>query len=277
MKKLILSFSMLLGFATLAQDMPKLSPFSKSEVTVGVTKISLQYSRPSVREREVFGDVVPYGEVWRLGANEATKITTSNELHFGDQKLAAGTYAIFVTPVKEGDWKVVFNSDTEQWGTGSYKEENDVVAVMVSPTRTDFTETLLIDINNITPQSASIIIKWHRIMLSIPFKVDTDAHVKKNIDDAIAAGKDLDKVYYSAANYYFAIKSDNETALTYIDKAIAIKKTHTNLFLKARILHKKGEIKEAIKLAEEAKKMAEEAKEERWVNYIGETLDEWKK
>src|SRR5688500_17988930 len=121
MKKIIAFVSLVCatGFVA-AQELPKLSQPSKSEHVVGVTKISLQYSRPSVRGRVIFGEVVPYNEVWRLGANEATKITTSQDLTFTPaegtktgQTLPAGTYAIFAVPAADGNWKIVFNSDTE--------------------------------------------------------------------------------------------------------------------------------------------------------------------
>ena len=285
MKKIIalLSLACVVGFAT-AQELPKLSQPSKSEHVVGVTKISLQYSRPSVRGRVIFGEVVPYGEVWRLGANEATKITTSNELTFAPaegtkngQTMPAGTYAIFALPGADGTWKIMFNTVTEQWGSDEYDATKDAVAVQVKATEGTFTETLTLDINNVSLTGGSLVITWDKVRVEIPFTVDTDKHAQANIDAAIAEGKDLDKVYASAANYYFNSKNDLDKAIEYADKSIAVSKTFSNLFLKARILHKKGETKDAIKLAEEALKLAEEAKQDRWIGYIGDTLKEWKK
>jgi tetratricopeptide (TPR) repeat protein len=139
------------------------------------------------------------------------------------------------------------------------------------------TETLLIDINDVTTTSASIVIAWDKLKVVIPFTVETDKTAQANIDAAIAEGKDLDKVYASAANYYFNAKQDYDKALEYVNLSIGVKQTHNNTFLKARILYAKGDTKEAIKLAEEAKKMAETAEDKRWTEYIGETLDEWKK
>lgn len=283
MKKIIALFSLVLAVGSLsAQELPKLSQLSKSDHTVGVTHLSLQYSRPSVRGRVIFGEVVPFGEVWRLGANEPTQITTSNELTFAPldgkaQVLPAGTYAIFALPAADGAWTVVFNTDIDQWGAGNYDAAKNLVSVQVKAVENAFTETLLIDINNVTLTGASLVIAWDKLKVEVPFTVDTDKHAQANIDAAVATGKDLDKVYAAAANYYFNSKNDLEKAITYVDKSIAIQRSFSNVFLKARILYKKGDKASAIKLAEDAKKMAEDAQDERWIGYISETLDEWKK
>jgi Protein of unknown function (DUF2911) len=264
-----------------AQELPKLSPLSKSEHVVGLTKISLQYSRPSVRGRAIFGELVPYNEIWRLGANEPTRIITSQELYFGaagsEQVLAADTFAIFAFPSSDKSWKIVFNTNYQQWGSGSYDSTKDVVSLTVKAMDNVFTETLLIDINDVTMNAASITIAWDKLKVSIPFKVKTDATAIANIEAAIKEGKDLDKVYSAAANYYFNTKNDLVKADEYVDLSIGVKKAHSNLFLKARILYAQGEKKEAIKIAKEARLLAEEAKSQGWIDYIDETLEEWSK
>lgn len=208
MKKIITLFSLVLttGFLV-AQELPKLSQPSTSEHVVGVTKISLQYSRPGVRDRVIFGELVPYGEVWRLGANQPTKLTSAHDLSFQGadgkaQVLPAGTYAVFAFPAADGNWKIVFNTDIEQWGAGNYDEAKNVVSVQVKAMENTFTETLLIDINKVTLNSASLVIAWDKIKVEVPFTVETDVHAQANIDAAIAEGKDLDKVYSAAANYF---------------------------------------------------------------------------
>jgi len=278
MKKIIALFSLVCATGLVAaQELPKLSQPSKSEHVVGVTKISLQYSRPSVRGRVIFGDVVPYDEVWRLGANEPTKLTSTHDLNIAGQVLPAGSYAVFALPAANGNWKIVFNSDFEQWGAGNYDKAKDVVTAEVRVGEGPFTETLLIDINKVTTNGASLVIGWEKVWIEVPFTVETDKYAQANIDAAIAEGKDLDKVYMAASNYYFTSKEDLDKAISYIDQSIAVKKTFSNLFVKARILHKKGDTKGAIKLAEEAKALAEAEKNDRWVGYIQENLDEWNK
>lgn len=268
------------NFST-AQELPKLSPLSKSEHIVGLNKISLHYSRPSVRERAIFGDLVPYNEIWRLGANEPTRIICSHEMIFGaagsEQILPADTFAIFAFPSEDKNWKIVFNTNYQQWGSGSYDSTKDVVTLTIKAIENAHTETLLIDINDVTTSSAAIIIAWDKLKITVPFKVNTDIAAQANIDVAIKEGKDLDKVYSAAANYYFNTKNDLVKANEYVDLSIGIKKSHSNLFLKARILYAQGDKKEGVKLANEAKGLAVEAKSQGWIDYITETLDEWSK
>lgn len=280
MKSISAFFTLLLATnISMSQELPKLSPLSKSEHIVGLNKINLQYSRPSVRGRVIFGDLVPYTEIWRLGANEPTRIICSQEMIFGEagkeQILQADTFAIFAFPSADKNWKIVFNTNYQQWGSGSYDSTKDVVTLNIKAIENAFTETLLIDINDVTTNSASIVIAWDKLKVVIPFRVNTDKTAQANIDIAIAEGKDLDKVYAAAANYYFNTKNDLVKATEYVDLSIGIKKAHSNLFLKARILYAQGEKKEAIKLAKEAKLLAEEAKSQGWIDYIDETLEEW--
>ena len=115
MKKLaFLLIAGLIGTTAVAQKLPQPSPSCITEQVVGITTITIEYSRPGVKERTIFGDLVPYGEVWRVGANACTKFTTTDELTFGETKVAAGTYALFAFPAEDGNWEVVLNTDTEQ-------------------------------------------------------------------------------------------------------------------------------------------------------------------
>lgn len=278
-KPLLSALILTLSTLVISQDLPKLSPLSKSENTVGLTKISLEYSRPSVRGRVIFGELVPYNEVWRLGANAPSKFTCSSDVLFpsaNNAVLPAGTYAVFAFPSEDKKWKIVFNSDTEQWGVGNYDSLKNIVTVHVTAQDCQHTESLLMEINEINTSGASLIIAWDKLKVTIPFTVDTDALAQKNIDAAIAEGKDLDKVYASAANYYFNIKNDLATSLDYINKSIELNKSYSNVFLKARILYAQGDKKEALKLGKEASALAEEAGKDTWVDYINETISSWK-
>lgn len=282
MKSVYVFFTLLLATnISVAQELPKLSPLSKSEHIVGLNKISLQYSRPSVRGRVIFGDLVPYNEIWRLGANEPTRIICSQEMIFDEtgkeQILPADTFAIFAFPSADKNWKIVFNTNYQQWGSGSYDSTKDVVTLWIKAVENAFTETLLIDINDVSTNSGSIIIAWDKLKVVIPFTVNTDKTAQSNIDAAIAEGKDLDKVYYAAANYYFNIKKDLDKAIEYADLSIGLKKGFSNTFLKARVLYAKGDKKAAIALAKEARAIAEEDKNQARIDYVNETLEEWSK
>ncbi|MFK8045831.1 MAG: DUF2911 domain-containing protein, partial [Crocinitomicaceae bacterium] len=124
MKKLVLLFvAGLMSTALTAQELPKPSPLGKSEQKVGLTDVKVEYSRPSAKGRVIFGELVPYGKLWRFGANQCTKFTTSTDMKVAGESLPAGTYAMFATPMEDGMWKIDFNSNTKQGGTGDYDEK----------------------------------------------------------------------------------------------------------------------------------------------------------
>lgn len=278
MRFLKTTFTLLLTgllITTVAQDLPQVSPSGKIEQKVGLTNISIEYSRPSVRDRKIFGGLVPFGEVWRLGANACTKITTDQYLKFGDQVLKPGTYAIFAIP-GEKQWKVVFNKNIEQWGANEYDPKLDVVTLEVPAEACDFTETLEIEIEDLTMNSGTLAIHWAETQVEMPFKVNTKEIAAKNIQEAISKGEDLSTVYYNAARYYLSI-SETGQAEEYIVQSIKIESTFKNLFVLAKIQAEKGDKEEALKTAEKALNVATDKGEEGWASYINETIEAWKK
>lgn len=268
----IFSFAMLF---TYAQDLPKASPLGKTEQLVGLTNIKIEYSRPSVKGRKIFGELLPFNDVWRLGANKATIITTDQDLKFGDQLLPAGSYAMFATPM-EGKWEVAFNSNTEQWGTDEYDKSLNVVTLIVETKECKLVETLTIGLGNISTESGSIEIAWENTSVSMDFKVNTKEVAEKNIHAAVAKGENLDKVYYNASRYYFD-NGQTKEALKFIDQSLEVKNSFRSLYHKAKILASTGKKDKAIELAEEAVKMAKEENEEGWIGYMNNTIEEWKK
>ncbi|WP_258540845.1 DUF2911 domain-containing protein [Parvicella tangerina] len=278
MKILKLTFTLILSgfiFGATAQELPQASPRGKIEQTVGLTNISIDYSRPSVKGRKIFGEVVPFNEIWRLGANASTKITIDQYLKFGDQILKPGTYSMFAYP-SEKKWEIHFNTVVEQWGTSEYDETKNAVSVVAKTQEAPLKESLEISIENLTINSGSIVIRWEKTMIELPFIVNTKELAEKNISNAIEKGEDLNKVYYNAAKYYLTAK-DYEQALTFIEKSIDEKSAHNNLFYKARILEAKGDTKAAIKFAEKALDHAKNNNEEGWASYIQKSIDEWSK
>jgi len=257
-----------------AQELPKPSPLATVTQMVGLNNIKLEYSRPSVKGRKVFGDLVPFEKVWRLGANAPTKLTTDKPMNFDGKELKPGTYAVFAIPTKE-EWKVVINSDTEQWGAGNYDEKKNVIAVGVKPQETDFTETLSITIQDISSTSGKLVIAWDKTKVEVPFTVNTSKEAKENIEKAIKEGKDLEKVYANAGSYYWNAENDYKTALKYADKSIEVKPYHGNLFLKARILADLGKKDEAIQVGKRALKLAIKAENKGYESFISETLEKW--
>lgn len=278
MKLIKLTFT-LLSFLTIgllnAQDLPQASPKGKIEQTIGLTNFKIEYSRPSVRDRKIFGELLPFDKVWRLGANAPTMITIDQPITIDNQVLPEGTYAIFAFP-GEKEWKIVFNSDVEQWGANNYDESKDLVTIKVKILDEGFTETLTIEFGNFTINSADLIIKWEKITVKVPFTLATADQAEKNIKIAIEKGEKLDQVYYNASRYY-SINNNNTEANKYIELSIKEKSGYKNLFQKAKYLAAEGKKSEAIKLAEKALIDAKESKADSWIGYIQESIDEWSK
>ncbi|MCB9223760.1 MAG: DUF2911 domain-containing protein [Crocinitomicaceae bacterium] len=271
---------LLIGQLTFAQTFPKLSPTAKIEQKVGLCTITIEYSRPSVKGRKIFGDLVPYEEVWRLGANECTKFTIDQPIMFGSNQLDTGTYALFAIPGSGEFWEIIFNSDYSQWGSNAYDENKNVLQVDADATISDCftTETFNISIEDITNYSANIVFKWEQTKVTLPFIVDTDKQIDDMIAAAVKKGEELDKVHYKAASYFLKNMKDLkdlDRAMEHIDQSIEIEKTYSNLFVKAQILAAQGNLKEANKLGEEAKKMAINAEKKDWAEYMQKKMDEW--
>ncbi len=276
-KTVLTALSLSIGIMGMAQELPKPSPTSKVQQTVGLNKISIEYSRPSVKGRVIFGDVVPFDANWRLGANASTKITTSEQMMFEKNVLEPGTYAMYAIVSKDMTFTLVFSRDLEKTGADEYDAKDEVFRIKVKAKENPLTETLTIETNNITPNSGAITIAWEKMKVEIPFTLDTDKSAEKNIEAAIAEGKELEKVYYRAASYYFDSKGDMKKASEYVEKSIAIKPMHSSVFLQAQIMYKNGDEKKAIAKAEEAKKLALAADSKGWADYIGGTIEKWSK
>ncbi|PHN02659.1 DUF2911 domain-containing protein [Flavilitoribacter nigricans] len=156
-----------------AQDKPAPSPLGKVYQRVGVTDVEVTYSRPGVKGRSIFAaeGLVPYGKLWRTGANGATKISFSTDVMIGDKTVPAGSYAIFSIPAAD-KWTIIFNSNTEQGGTGNYEDSKDVVRVTAETQELPFSvETFTMGFNNVKPTSAELLIYWDTALVSVPIKV----------------------------------------------------------------------------------------------------------
>ncbi|MGB1041216.1 MAG: DUF2911 domain-containing protein [Flavobacteriales bacterium] len=277
MKKLIISLVVgLFAFSATAQELPKPSPLSEVEQKVGLTTLEIEYSRPSAKGRTIFGDLVAYDKMWRLGANMATKLEISTPITIGGKEIAKGEYSMQAIPAENGDWTIIINSDAELRGLSGYKKENDVVRINAKAMVNSFTETFTMGFDKLTNNSAVITIQWEKLRIDIPFTVDTDKIAKENIASAIKKGEELEKVYSTAASYYNDTK-DYKTALMYADKSLKIKKTHQAMFTKARILKAKGDKIGAIKAGKEAMELATKAESKGWANYIKGNVEKWEK
>lgn len=197
---------------------PQPSPASKLEQVVGLTDITIEYSRPAMRGRTIFGDLVPYGKIWRTGANANTKITFSNNVTIDGQELKKGTYAIFTIP-NETSWDVIFYNDATNWGAPKELDESKVSAkTTVDVHSIPFNvESFTIDINDISNNGATLNIIWEKTYVSVPFEVPTDMAVLKNIEKIMAGPSTGD--YFQAATYYHTEGKDLKQALAWMQKA----------------------------------------------------------
>ena len=222
MKKLLVFTMMALAsFSMEAQiDTPAPSPFSKVEQKVGLTDITLEYSRPSMRGRTIFGDLVPYDKLWRTGANRYTKLTFSDNIIIDGQDIKAGTYSIFTKPGKS-NWEAFLYTDTEGGGTPEKWEESKIAAktnLEVFPLPMNI-ETFTIGFDDLTPNSANLGIMWENVYVALKIEVPTDKMVSESIDKAMS-GSPKGEDYYSAAVYYLNSDKDIMQAQKWMDKAM---------------------------------------------------------
>ncbi len=278
MKNLVLSLFLVLtlGWSMQAQiSTPAPSPLGKMEQMVGLTEVHLEYSRPSAKGRTIFGDLVPYGKLWRTGANSATKVTFSENVVIEGQGLEAGSYALFTIP-GEDEWTIIFNTDTDQGGTGNYDEEKDALRVTVKPQSiSQFVETFTIGINDITSSSATMNLRWEETQVIIPFTVFTDEQVEVSIAQVMGGPSARD--YYAAASYYLAEGKDADQALEWINKHLEMEDPKFwTLLAKSKIQAEAGDLKGAIKTAEKSKKMAMDAGYDTYVKRNEENIAMWK-
>lgn len=283
MKKMhvILSASLLLlSSAAFGQiKTPAPSPTAKISQEVGLTKIEVEYSRPSAKGRKIFGDLVPYGAMWRTGANASTKVTIGDNAKVGNVDLKAGTYGLYTIP-GEREWTVIFYKNTSLWGTPEpqdYKEEDVAAKVMVTPAMMkDMVETFTIDVTNLRNNGADLELRWEytRVVVPITFDVDTKvmADIKTQMDGPSAG------TYYSAARYYYEEKKDMKQALQWVDMALSKGgDKFWILRLKANIQAELGMYKDAIATAERSTELAKKEGNADYPRMNDKSIAEWKK
>lgn len=249
-----LSFSSFLSFAQLT---PRLSPIAKLEQKIGFTDVNIAYSRPNKNNREIFGALVPFDEVWRTGANENTTFTCSDVLIFGKDTLIAGKYSLYTKPGKEM-WAVYFYKTTDNWGNPEKWEESLIVLSLTAKAESTVNslETFLIDFQNLETSSASLVLAWDKVRIAIPFKVATEAKIKANITKTMA-GPTASEMNTSA-NYYFENKMDLKKALEWSTKAVELRPEAYWMYLtKCKIQAELGDKKAAAETAKKGKEIAE--------------------
>lgn len=259
-------------------ETPQLSPVCEFKQTVGLTEITFSYSRPSKRDRIVFGNVVPYDKMWRFGANKNSTITISEEIYFGQDTLPKGTYAMFVKPGKES-WELNFYSDFSNWGTPEKWDDTKVVLKLKTPVIVLDTpvETMEISIENIGTASATLGISWDQVQVVYPFNLKTQKQVVENIEKVMAGPSASD--YYRSAKYYLNEGLNPEQALDWINKAVALRgeSAYWMTRVQAELFAKNGNYSQAIQAAKLSITAATKAGNENYVKMNEDSIKQWSK
>ena len=229
---------------------PRVSPQAEICQNIGLSKITITYSRPGVKDRVIWGKLVPYGEVWRAGADENTTITFSDPVKVKEKELAAGKYGLHMIP-SEKDWTIIFSSVNTAWGSYGYDEKDDVLRVNVTPKEAAFEERLSYRFDNPADNAVLVALYWEK--LAVPFRVELDVQ-KIVLENMRKELRGLQQFFWQpwnqAANYCLRNNMNYQKALSWVDRSISINENFTNLQTKANLLEKTGQ-------AEEAKKMHE--------------------
>lgn len=281
MKKLLFSAFLTTSFL-IAQGqvkIPAASPSADLKYTVGLTDIELQYSRPNKKDRVIFGDLVPYGKIWRTGANKNTTISFSDDVMIGGKSVKAGKYAIYTKPEKD-KWEIYFYADTENWGNPEKWDDSKVVAkVTEKVTILPFSiETLSITIGDLKDASGKLGFLWDNVYVETKIEVPTDQKVLSSIDASLKGSPKMED-YFSAAVYYFNSGKDIKQSKEWIDKAMEMNTDPQFYHFRQQslIYAKAGDKKGALSLAKKSLDAAKKAGNDDYVKMNEDSIKEWSK
>lgn len=253
------------AFAQSIQGLPRVSQKQKVTQTLGITEVTLEYHRPLVRGRTIWGALVPYGSVWRAGANDNTTIHFSDPVKIEGQALAAGTYGLHMLP-GEDEWQVIFSHNHTSWGSFSYDPAEDALRVTVTPEKVPFQEALEYRFTDLTPDGGVIVMQWEE--LGVPFEIEVDTHdlvLAKIRNDLRHLPGFSWQGWNSAANYCARNKINYEEAMGWIERALSMEKNFANLRVKSLLLLRIGKTEESYALAEASLEYADEV----GTNFVG--------
>lgn len=279
LKKVLGAALMLLAFSTTEAQVktPQTSSKSKIEEVVGLTHITIDYSRPSMRGRSVFGDLVPYGRLWRTGANMNTTVTFADDVTIEGKALKKGTYALYTIP-KATSWEVIFYADSNNWGLPETFDESKVaLKVDVKSIAVDRKyETFTIALSNVDIDAVDLELIWEKTLVPISVKVPSERIALASIDQTFAGPKAVD--YYAASQYYFLINKELSKALQWIDTAIEKEGSAAPFYftrLKSQIQAKMGDKKGAVETAKKSLEMAEKAGNQDYIKMNKDAILQW--
>jgi hypothetical protein len=233
--------------------LPRVSPKAGLTQTIGLTELAVTYSRPGVKGRLIWGELVPYDKPWRTGANEATTFTTSDAILFGGQSLRAGTYSLLTVPAT-AQWMVILNSEKDLWGAFQHKPEKDVLKVLVTPTvAAEPTEWMQFAFENLAPGSGELVLRWEKLRLAVPIQVEVNEKALAGARAEMAKLKADDwRTPYRAADFAFNNAVALDEGQQWLKKSLSIQENYLNLSLLAKWQMKEGKRKDAIATARKA-------------------------
>lgn len=260
-----------------AQKLPQSSPMGKIEQMVGLTTFKIEYSRPSMKNRAIFGDLVPYGEVWRTGANKCTTIEFDTQISIAGQAVKPGKYSLFTIPGPEM-WVLILNSNTELWGASDRKTEEDELMVKMQPKKmNDVVETLTFSFDLGDRDDATLNLKWEASWLPIPISADCTEQALKNIEEALSKSDAKYNAYSSSARFCIDRQVRLKDALAWSEKSVSMEKKYWNTHTLALANAANGNYKEAIDAANMSIELAQAEKDANYVKMNRDKIVEWSK
>ncbi len=275
LKRLLLCAAIGFAFSSNAQQLrtPAASPTQTVKQDFGISSVELIYSRPGIKGRQIFGDLVPWGKVWRTGANSATRLKFNDDVMFGGQPLKAGEYAIYTVP-NQNEWEIIVNKGSANWGT-DYKQADDIMRVKVrSQALAAPVETFTMQFENIKPSAMDLAIMWDKTAVRVPITTDIDKKIMGQIDQMM--NKD-NRPYFAAAVYYLENGKDLNQALNWFDKAVEMNpNAYWMHYQRANALAKLGKKDEARKAATKSMELATAQKNMDYVELNRKLIDSLK-
>jgi len=240
-------------------SLPQPSPKASVVQTVGLTDIKIDYHRPGVKGREVWGKLVPYDAVWRAGANENTTISFSDEVMINGQSLPAGTYGLHMIP-SQNEWTVILSKNYWAWGSFTYNQNEDALRLKVKPVTAEYQEWLSYSFENLSPNSVDVVMHWEKLKVLFKIEIDQKKIITQHFNKELGG---LDQFFWQpwnqAATYAYQNDFDVDQALQWVDRSINMNRNFQNLWTKANLLEKKGDINQSETLREEAWAVSTEA------------------
>lgn len=253
-------------------DLPRPSPTASVTQRVGLTDVTVEYSSPGVKGRTIWGELVPYDELWRLGANAATKITFSKDVKVGGQAVPAGSYSLFAVPTK-ADWTWVLSKQVGLGGTQGYDKAQDQARVPGKTAQIPKRERMSFVFADTTDDATSLDLEWDTLRVTLPITADTAAHAAASV---ATATKDAARTQANAARWLLDGGKELDRALELSTASVAVDPTWYGLWIHAQILAKKGQKKEALAAAQRAYDLGKKAEYFFWEDQVKKALEEWK-